>query len=126
MPRPVHFEIQAADPKRAIAFYTALFGWTFNKWEGPQDYWLIKTGEKGTMGIDGGLLPRRGPPPVPMQATLIRSFGPVRFGRPAAWSSSAAMASCANHAGSVATEALASERIRKSRRDMSLSFTVSS
>jgi predicted enzyme related to lactoylglutathione lyase len=21
MPRPVHFEIQAADPKRAIAFY---------------------------------------------------------------------------------------------------------
>ena len=68
MPRPVHFEIQAADPKRAIAFYTGLFGWTFNKWEGPQDYWLIKTGEPGTMGIDGGLLPRQGPPPVPMQA----------------------------------------------------------
>jgi predicted enzyme related to lactoylglutathione lyase len=68
MPRPVHFEIQAADPKRAIAFYTALFGWAFNKWEGPLDYWLIKTGEKGTIGIDGGLLPRRGPPPVAMQA----------------------------------------------------------
>src|ERR1017187_7507057 len=67
MPRPVHFEIQAADTKRAIAYYTALFGWTFNKWEGPQDYWLIKTGEAGTMGIDGGLLPRHGPPPVPMQ-----------------------------------------------------------
>jgi predicted enzyme related to lactoylglutathione lyase len=60
MPRPVHFEIQAADPKRAIGFYTALFGWTFNKWEGPQDYWLIKTGEANTRGIDGGLLPRRG------------------------------------------------------------------
>jgi predicted enzyme related to lactoylglutathione lyase len=68
MSRPVHFEIQAADPKRAIAFYTALFGWAFNKWEGPMDYWLIKTGEKGTMGIDGGLLPRKGPPPVAMQA----------------------------------------------------------
>jgi uncharacterized protein len=68
MPRPVHFEIQAADPRRAIAFYTALFGWSFNKWEGPSDYWLIKTGEAGTMGIDGGLLPRPGPPPVPMQA----------------------------------------------------------
>ena len=25
MPRPVHFEIQAADPKRAIASYSALF-----------------------------------------------------------------------------------------------------
>ncbi len=68
MPRPVHFETQAADPKRAIAFYNALFGWSFNKWEGPQDYWLIKTGEPGTIGINGGLLPRRGPPPVPMQA----------------------------------------------------------
>jgi predicted enzyme related to lactoylglutathione lyase len=68
MSRPVHFEIQAADPKRAIAFYTALFGWAFNKWEGPMDYWLIKTGEKGTMGIDGGLMPRKGPPPVAMQA----------------------------------------------------------
>jgi predicted enzyme related to lactoylglutathione lyase len=68
MPRPVHFEIQAADPKRAITFYTGLFGWTFNKWEGPQDYWLIKTGEANARGIDGGLLPRRGPAPVAMQA----------------------------------------------------------
>lgn len=67
MPRPIHFEIQAADPERAIAFYNAMFGWSFTKWEGPQDYWLIKTGEAGTAGIDGGLLPRRGPPPVPMQ-----------------------------------------------------------
>ena len=31
------------------------------------DYWLIKTGEKGTVGIDGGLLPRRGEAPTPMQ-----------------------------------------------------------
>ena len=68
MPRPIHFEIQAADPKRAIAFYTGLFGWTFDKWEGPQDYWLIKTGEANARGIDGGLLPRRGPAPVAMQA----------------------------------------------------------
>jgi predicted enzyme related to lactoylglutathione lyase len=68
MPRPVHFEIQAADPKRAIGFYSALFGWSFSKWEGPQDYWLIKTGEKDTIGIDGGLLPRRGAPPLPMQS----------------------------------------------------------
>jgi uncharacterized protein len=67
MSRPVHFEIQAADPNRAITFYTALFGWVFNKWAGPADYWLIKTGEAATMGIDGGLLPRKGPPPVAMQ-----------------------------------------------------------
>lgn len=68
MSRPVHFEIQAADPHRAIAFYTALFGWSFNKWAGPADYWLIKTGEAGSPGIDGGLMPRKGPPPVAMQS----------------------------------------------------------
>ncbi|MET0205143.1 MAG: VOC family protein [Casimicrobiaceae bacterium] len=66
MPRPVHFEIQADNPERAIKFYRELFGWEFSQWEG-QPYWLIKTGEKGTPGIDGGLLPRKGPPPTEMQ-----------------------------------------------------------
>ncbi len=69
MPRPIHFEIHAENPQRAIKFYTDLFGWTFSKWNGPQDYWLIKTGEPGTPGIDGGLLPRRGAGPAAMQAT---------------------------------------------------------
>jgi predicted enzyme related to lactoylglutathione lyase len=68
MPRPIHFEIHAADPQRAISFYSKLFGWTFTKWDSPMDYWLVKTGEKGTPGIDGGLLPRRGGGPAPMQA----------------------------------------------------------
>ena len=67
MSRPIHFEIHAADPQRAIGFYSKLFGWTFSKWESPMDYWLIKTGEKGTPGIDGGLLPRRGDAPAAMQ-----------------------------------------------------------
>ena len=59
MPRPVHFEIQAEKPERAIKFYRELFGWEFNQWES-QPYWLVKTGEKGTPGIDGGLMPRQG------------------------------------------------------------------
>ena len=67
MPRPIHFEIHAEKPDRAIHFYTALFGWEFSQW-GKEAYWLVKTGEKGTPGIDGGLLPRRGPGPVDMQA----------------------------------------------------------
>lgn len=67
MPRPIHFEIHAEKPQRAAKFYTDLFGWTFTKWAGPQDYWLIKTGEPETPGIDGGLLPRRGPGPAAMQ-----------------------------------------------------------
>ena len=68
MPRPIHFEIHAADPQRAIRYYSGLFTWTFSKWDSPQDYWLIKTGEPGTRGIDGGLLPRRGPAPAARQA----------------------------------------------------------
>jgi hypothetical protein len=57
-PRPVHFEIFADDPERAAKFYVDVFGWEIKKWESPEstmDYWMIKTGEKGTMGIDGGL-----------------------------------------------------------------------
>ena len=68
MPRPVHFEIQAESTDRAIKFYTELFGWTFSQW-GQEKYWLITTGEKGTPGIDGGLLPRPVPgAPAPMAA----------------------------------------------------------
>ena len=67
MPRPIHYEIHAADPPRAIAFYTALFGWKFEQWAG-QPYWLVVTGDKTTPGIDGGLLPRRGPAPAEMAA----------------------------------------------------------
>ena len=67
MPRPIHFEIQAENTERAIKFYRDLFGWEFSQW-GKEPYWLVKTGEKGTPGIDGGLLPRRGPGPADMQA----------------------------------------------------------
>jgi predicted enzyme related to lactoylglutathione lyase len=68
MARVGHFEIHADDPQRAINFYQSVFGWQFNKWEGPQEYWLVKTGESDTPGIDGGLLKRMGPPPGDGQA----------------------------------------------------------
>jgi len=58
MPRPIHFEIHADEPERAVAFYQKLFGWEFTAWGGPMPYWIIKTGEGP--GIDGGLVPRRG------------------------------------------------------------------
>jgi uncharacterized protein len=61
MPRVIHFEIHAEQPDRAIRFYTDLFGWTFTHWAGPVDYWVIRTGEPGEPGIDGGLLRRHGP-----------------------------------------------------------------
>lgn len=62
MPRVVHFEIHAERPERAIRFYSQLFRWEFTKWTGPEDYWLIKTGDSSTPGIDGGLIPRAGQP----------------------------------------------------------------
>jgi len=61
MPRPVHFEIPADNPQRAIDFYSNVFGWQFTKWDGPMDYWLISTGKSAEPGIDGGLLQRREP-----------------------------------------------------------------
>ena len=61
MPRPIHFEIPAENPERAMNFYATVFGWKFNKWAGPVDYWLISTGDPKEPGIDGGLMPRRDP-----------------------------------------------------------------
>ena len=59
MSRPVHFDITADDPERAVAFYEKAFGWKITHWggDGPMDYWLITTG-KDDPGIDGGLAKR--------------------------------------------------------------------
>jgi hypothetical protein len=65
MPRVVHFEISCDDPERASAFYSGVFGWKINKWDGPMDYWVASTGEQGSPGIDGGLMRRQeNTPPV--------------------------------------------------------------
>ena len=68
MPRVSHFEIHADNPERAIQFYAGLFGWQFQKWDGPMPYWLITTGPDSEPGINGGLVKRMGPPPADMQA----------------------------------------------------------
>jgi uncharacterized protein len=60
MPRPIHFEIHASDPERVQVFYRKLFGWQFQKWEGPMEYWLVTTGPDAEPGINGGLLRRHG------------------------------------------------------------------
>jgi predicted enzyme related to lactoylglutathione lyase len=54
--RVIHFEIPVDEPQRAVAFYEAAFGWRIAKWDGPEDYWSVKTGEGP--GINGALLPR--------------------------------------------------------------------
>ena len=62
MPRVIHFEIPTDNPERAVDFYREIFGWQFQKWNGPQEYWLVTTGPDGQPGINGGLLRRpKGP-----------------------------------------------------------------
>jgi predicted enzyme related to lactoylglutathione lyase len=58
----VHFEIHAGDPERAARFYRTVLGWSVEQW-GDQPYWIVVTGAEDQPGINGGLLPRRGPAP---------------------------------------------------------------
>ena len=62
----VHFELPADNPDRAMGFYQKAFDWSFQKFEGPSDYWLIKTGADDEPGIGGGLLPRQHDGHVPV------------------------------------------------------------
>jgi uncharacterized protein len=60
--RVVHFEIPTDNPERALDFYGKMFGWKFQKYPGPQDYWLAITGSDGQRGINGGIMRRpKGP-----------------------------------------------------------------
>ena len=73
MPRPIHFEIHAADPERVQQFYGALFGWSFTPLES-MPYHLIRTGTDGEPGIDGGLVRRMGPNPDPQEPTPVVGY----------------------------------------------------
>jgi predicted enzyme related to lactoylglutathione lyase len=68
VPRPIHFEIHASDPERVQAFHRTLFGWQFQAWNGPVEYWVITTGDAAQPGINGGMVRRRGPAPEEGQA----------------------------------------------------------
>ena len=74
MNRVVHFEIHAAEPKRAIDFYTKIFGWKFEAYGPPDFYWLITTGEKDSPGINGGLVRRQGANPDPKAPTPVIGY----------------------------------------------------
>jgi len=62
MPTIVHFDLTADDTDRAKAFYGELFGWKFQKYPGPVDYYLIETTDlTGAPGVGGGLGKRDAP-----------------------------------------------------------------
>jgi len=60
MSRVIHFEIPAADPEKLSAFYQKVFGWKFDKWAGPMEYWMINTGTESAPGINGGMMRKPG------------------------------------------------------------------
>lgn len=61
MSRVIHFEIPANDPEKLSDFYKKVFGWTFEKWGGPMEYWMVITGAEGQPGINGGFMRKQGP-----------------------------------------------------------------
>ena len=65
MPTLAHFELPADDIERAKKFYTNLFGWKIEKWEGlvnNMEYWTINTtDDKGNKGVGGGMMKRMRP-----------------------------------------------------------------
>jgi predicted enzyme related to lactoylglutathione lyase len=69
MPRPIHFDITANEPERAMKFYQQVFGWKFQKWDGPMQYWMATTGEEKEPGINGGLS-KRGETGMPNMNTI--------------------------------------------------------
>lgn len=70
-----HFEIVAIDIPRAIDFYTKVFDWKFEKWEGSEtEYWMVMTVPRGTPGaINGGLRKEMGTD-VKERTTSVNGF----------------------------------------------------
>lgn len=58
MPRVIHFELPADNPDRAVRFYEQALGWKIEKWDGPEDYWLVATGDPSQEGINGAITRR--------------------------------------------------------------------
>ena len=69
MPRPVHFDLAVDNPERAMKFYREIFGWKFEKWDGPMEYWMITTGDEKEPGINGGFS-KRGESNMPNMNTI--------------------------------------------------------
>lgn len=75
MPRVTHFEIYTNDPEAVRPFYQDVFGWKFNKFDGPMDYWLVTTGSDKEPGINGGLTrPRKGQSPGTLSTVAVASL----------------------------------------------------
>lgn len=71
MPRVVGFQMSAVHPERAFRFYGDVFGWTFTKWDAPEERWLVTTGPTDEPGINGTLVQHRSPPATRADLTIL-------------------------------------------------------
>lgn len=71
MPRVAGFQMSAVHPDRAFKFYGDVFGWTFTKWDTPEDRWLVTTGPQTEPGINGTLVQHRSPPATRADLTML-------------------------------------------------------
>lgn len=63
--------MSAVHPDRAFRFYGDVFGWTFTKWDTPEDRWLVTTGSQTEPGINGMLVQHRSPPATRADLTVL-------------------------------------------------------
>jgi len=72
----VHFEIPANNVESLSRFYSDVFGWKFEKFEGgPLEYWLVTTGDEKDPGINGGMArPREGQSPGTINTVAVESL----------------------------------------------------
>src|SRR5947208_1882055 len=76
MQRVVHFEIYTDNPEAVQPFYKDVFGWSFQRFNGPIEYWLVTTGPDQEPGINGGMArPRPGQNAGTLNTIAVSSLG---------------------------------------------------
>jgi predicted enzyme related to lactoylglutathione lyase len=53
--KPTYFDLTVPDVGKARAFFEAVLGWRFQKFEMPYEYYRIQAGPADEPGIDGGI-----------------------------------------------------------------------
>lgn len=53
--KPTYFDLTVPDVALAKAFFEAVLGWRFEKFEMPYEYYRIQAGPEDEPGIDGGI-----------------------------------------------------------------------
>lgn len=53
--KPTYFDMTVRDVARARVFFETLFGWRFERFPMPYEYYRIQAGAENEPGIDGGM-----------------------------------------------------------------------